>query len=206
MRELLSALEIRRPKHSRRPHMLMRCLVHLGAFCGLRYGEIMGLTRASVDLDGRVLHIRHSLTRWDQLKGPKTASGIRDVPLPRHVAEVLREWLSTYYVENERQLIFRHPNGEMIEHSAVHFLWKSLLRHAVLGDDFDRDHFHALRHFAASIMVDHLPLTDVASLLGHSKFDTTLQVYAHPIAGGHRRHAAFEQMAIAFIAGDATRA
>ena len=37
-------------------------------------------------------------------------------------------------------------------------------------------HFHALRHFAASWMIENgLPLPEVASLLGHSKFDTTLQ-------------------------------
>ncbi len=56
-------------------------------------------------------------------------------------------------------------------------------------------HFHALRQFAGTMMVDNgLPVTDVASLLGHAKFDTTLQVYAHPIAGGHRRHEALERM------------
>ncbi|WP_414711866.1 tyrosine-type recombinase/integrase [Sphingomonas sp. CFBP9021] len=51
-----------------------------------------------------------------------------------------------------------------------------------------RFHFHSLRHFAASMMISHnLPLTDVASMMGHSKFDMTLQVYAHPIVGGTRR-------------------
>ena len=41
-----------------------------------------------------------------------------------------------------------------------------------------------------------LPLTDVAALLGHSKFDLTLQVYAHAIVPGHRRLAALDRMAI----------
>ena len=59
-------------------------------------------------------------------------------------------------------------------------------------------HFHALRHFAASMMVDHgLPLTEVALLLGHSTFDMTLQVYAHPIAGGNRRSEAMQKIAAA---------
>lgn len=66
-------------------------------------------------------------------------------------------------------------------------------------------HFHTLRHFAASLMIEPgLPLTEVASLMGHSKFDMTLQVYAHPIVGGQRRHDTIERMATTMIV-DATR-
>jgi hypothetical protein len=39
-----------------------------------------------------------------------------------------------------------------------------------------------------------LPLTEVASLLGHKKFDMTLQVHAHPIVGGHERSEAINAM------------
>ena len=54
-----------------------------------------------------------------------------------------------------------------------------------------------------------LPLTDVTSLLGHEKFDMTLQVYAHPIVGGNRRREAFERISSAIVSGrdkDATYA
>ncbi len=57
-------------------------------------------------------------------------------------------------------------------------------------------HFHALRHFAASMMIHHgLRGPDVAQLLGHSHFDTTLQVYAHSLADETHHHAAFEGIA-----------
>lgn len=39
-----------------------------------------------------------------------------------------------------------------------------------------------------------IPLTDVASVLGHEKFDMTLQVYAHSIAGGNQRRDFFDRV------------
>lgn len=181
----------------RRVHAVTECCVHIAAFCGLRYGEIMGLTLEHVDVDNRVIRVRHNLTAWDLLKGPKTESGKRDVPMPAHIGEMIRAWVKEFYVENERGLIFRSRNGGAVGQGnfKTHH-WYPLLKAAGLWDEGgDQLHFHALRHFAASAMIEHgLPLPDVASLMGHSKFDMTLQVYAHPIIGGHRRHAAFERM------------
>ena len=43
-------------------------------------------------------------------------------------------------------------------------------------------------------------LPDVASLLGHKRFDMTLQVYAHPIVGGGRHHVGMEKMTTDLLA------
>ncbi len=43
-------------------------------------------------------------------------------------------------------------------------------------------HFHALRHFAASRMIENgWPLPDVSAQLGHANVNITMQVYAHSI-------------------------
>jgi len=198
MKAILSALQARRRWQTPRQHCLAKCTIHLAAFCGLRYGEIMGLTVDNIVFGERPhLQIRHSLTAWDELKGPKTASGNRDVPLPRHVADLLHEWLQHFYQETTRELVFRTVQGTIIVHGNFHgSCWRPTLKQAGLFDPEDILHFHALRHFAASWMIENgLPLTDVAALLGHRKFDMTLQVYAHPVVGGHRRHELFESMA-----------
>ena len=162
-----------------RPQMFMACAIHLAAFSGLRRGEIMGLTLDHIDLDTGVFRIRHSLTAWDELKGPKTMAGNRDVPVPAVVCDMIRAWLARYYVENDRRLIFRSATGGLIAVADFQHRYWALLKRAGLHSNEDQFHFHALRHFAASWMIHHgLPLTDVASLLGHSKFDMTLQVYA----------------------------
>ena len=75
----------------------------------------------------------------------------------------------------------------------------------MLKDGEGAYHFHALRHFAASAMIESgLPMLDVVSLLGHAKFDMTLQVYAHLIIGGSRRHEAIDGMARMLIAAPVT--
>lgn len=195
---------IERETTNRRGYLMLKAAVQLAAFCGLRMGEIFGLTVESIDRKAGVLKIRHSLTQLDELKGPKTAAGNRDVPMPLRVQETLEAWLNLYYVANPRRLIFRMSCGKMV--TPTNFrnnYWVPLLKRAGLHNDpANTMHFHALRHFAASLMIDlGLPLTDVASLMGHEKFDMTLQVYAHPIVGGNRRREAFERISAAITAG-----
>ena len=203
VRHLVELIETCEKGHRVRGHLFTKCCVQLAAFCGLRHGEIVGLTLASVDLESGFLKIRNSLTILDELKGPKTKAGNRDVPMPVKVQQCLKEWLDTYYVANERHLVFRMPDGSEITRANFHLnYWRPLLRRAGLFDKKEVIHFHALRHFAASLMIElGLPLTDVASLLGHEKFDMTLQVYAHPIVGGNRRREAFERISSAIVSG-----
>ena len=203
MQRILTILAERPASKKRRPWAMLACMVDLAAFGGLRAGEIFALRLEHVLLDKRVVRIRHNLTTWDELKGPKTRAGIRDVPIPVRTAQLLRSWLTTHYVENDRDLVFRTTSGGIVTRTNFHRqMWHPLLRRAGLDDGApitgrkDWYHFHALRHFAASWMIENgLPVTEVASLLGHAKFDMTLQVYAHPVAGGHRRQSVMDQMA-----------
>ena len=203
MRALIAGAAQRPKQCRRRVKDLMECGLHLAAFCGLRLGEIMGLTLHNIDFGNRVVRVRHSLTNWDVLKGPKTTSGVRDVPMPSHVCDLLQSWMDKHFVQNSRDLVFRWRNGTIVGPGnwRIHH-WVPLLKTAGLWDEGgDQLHFHACRHFAASWMIEHgLALPDVASLMGHSKFDMTLQVYAHPIVGGNRRHEAFERMSGTLLA------
>ena len=193
---LLRTASVRAPLMKVRAHAYTECMVNLAACCGFRYGEIMGLTLDDVQFDARRLAVRHNLTSWDELKGPKTASGVRNVPLPQHVAVMLGAWITQHYVANERRLLFRTCSGKQIMAPSFHKnAWIPLLARAGLGDG-RRFHFHALRHFASSWMIANgLPVTDVARLMGHSHFDTTLQIYAHPVIAEHKHHEAFDRMA-----------
>ena len=194
---LLVSIETRRWEQHRRSAALTKAAVYLAAFCGLRLGEVLGLTRACVDFDARLIRVRHSLDAWDNLKSPKTAAGRRDVPMPRPLYNALRAW-EAFALPERRGLLFRTKSAGQIATNGFHRnYWQPALHQAGLAPapGQDRFHFHALRHFAASMMiVNHIPLPDVASLLGHASFDMTLQVYAHPIIGGDRRHVALERM------------
>ena len=153
------------------------------------------------NLEARIVRLRHSLTAWDELKGPKTQAGIRDVPLPLHVVALFREWLATFYRENERGLLFtgRHSSRGASSSNFHEKQWHPLLKRAGLHDA-DPFHFHALRHFAASWWIGNgMPLTDVAKLMGHSKVDMTMQVYAHSLSNNSIRSDMVDRMSRALI-------
>jgi integrase len=195
MAKVLATAAARAPGCKPRPAAMMECMVNVAAFCGLRMGEILGLTIENVDLERRVLRVRHSLTQYGLLKGPKTSAGVRDVPLPRHVEALLTSWLSRFYVANDRRLVFRTATGGALSAQNYRVTWHALLKRAGVHVADDPHHFHALRHFTASWMIENgLPLTTVAALLGHSAFDVTLQVYAHPVVAPHMQHEAIERM------------
>jgi integrase len=209
VRRLLAAAETRAPGKQRYTWALTRCMVNLAAFCGLRFGEIFGLTLDHVDLNRRVIKVRHSLTGFDELKGPKTKAGIRDVPMPPHVAQLLRDWIEGgCYEKNDRKLIFRYRRRYKPGMRAANLVtgwrrncWYALLDQAGLGDARDQYHFHALRHFAASWwLLNGVPLTDTANLMGHKSFDLTLQIYAHPLVDQASRTSAFDAMASRLLA------
>ena len=93
MRRLIDVLQHRRFAQKIRPYRMSRSFVLLGAICGLRYGEIVGLKIGALDFERGLISIRLSITAWKQVKGPKTAAGVRDVPMPSIVAAELRAWM-----------------------------------------------------------------------------------------------------------------
>jgi integrase len=63
-------------------------LFEVTMFCGFRRDEVLGLTWAEVDLDEGVAYVRETASG----DGPKSEAGIRMVPLPALVVELLKEW------------------------------------------------------------------------------------------------------------------
>ncbi|MFZ2996273.1 tyrosine-type recombinase/integrase [Sphingobium sp.] len=181
-------LELQRENYKgihKRANAFLRCAVHLAAFCGLRIGEVRGLTVGAIDFDRRMLKVKTNLTDWDELKGPKTDAGKRTVALPDHVAALLSAYMERYHIANERDLMFTQDDGRSIQSGNFHRgTWGPLLFRAGISTDRHKPshHFHALRHFAASWWIAcGWSLPDVAKSLGHSKVDMTLSVYTHAL-------------------------
>lgn len=197
VQRLLAALE-KPSRQAPRAKAFIRAAIYLAAFCGLRRGEILGLTAASVDVEAGVLRIRNSLNGFGEFKAPKTRSGVRDIPMPAIVAEAIKAWMP-FYVGNEHGCLFRTKTGGEIDGNTFHVAyWKPVLKRAGFKQDEKGrwHHFHALRHFAASMMIEHhVSLPTVAAVLGHKTFDMTLQVYAHTVAGGQHRLDALDRIA-----------
>lgn len=202
MRAVIEAIEIREG-NSERGQALIRAAVYLGAMCGLRRGEIMALSWDDIDFAGQQIHVRHNLTPADLLKGPKTRSGIRTVPMAKMVSAALEAW-RPHVVREARGLIFRTRTGGIIRASDFYKdLWHVLLARAGFPPVDGRwRHFHATRHFAGSAWLDAgVPLPEVSRLMGHANMQVTARIYSHAIMEVHHRAKQMEQAANALTSG-----
>ncbi|MGN9913383.1 site-specific integrase [Phytohabitans sp. LJ34] len=126
---------------------------------GMRKGEALGLQWADVDLEARLLFVRHTLVAVDNsrlvLSTPKTP-GSRDwIALSTRAVQALRRRGRRHRAEaltgtasNERGLVFCRPEGQPIrpEHVLRHFYELA----EAAGVPLIR--VHDLRHLAATIM------------------------------------------------------
>ena len=209
IRLLLGTAAVRRFNGTARSQARIECMVHIAVFCGLRQGEIFGLKLKHVRFDKGIIEVRHSLLDNDQLKGPKTAAGIRDVRAPTHVMQMIERYKDRFYKEQDRNphgLLFRTEQGCAFDKATLHRQWHDLISSAVISEDGTPITFHSLRHFCASWLIQNgLSLPEVARYLGHEKFDTTLQIYAHPVMNEAARVEAIERSATALsVERDAT--
>ncbi|PZU77762.1 MAG: hypothetical protein DI530_12280 [Sphingomonas sp.] len=191
---------------TRRSEAFVRCAVYAASFCGLRLGEFLALRWCDIDMEQKIIRVRHSLDVFDNLRTTKTKAGMRDVPMPKILADEFEAW-RIHVAKEDRGLIFRTKSGGKLSTAGFHIhYWQPALEDAGLGPDGSgrRFHYHALRHFAASMMIaGGVPIPDVAKLLGHASFDVTLQVYAHPVMNTTRQHAAIEAIATTLKLQDA---
>ncbi len=185
VRAIFNYIESSRPGQGERERLRNRLFIYLAGALGLRYGEIAALSPESINFDQGTLTVSRSILLNGETKPPKSEAGNRCLPVPQIILAMLLEWRRRFFVANESDLLFTTYNGEWIKHANFWRTWVSILKGSGVGErakNGDRYHFHALRHFAASMMVsNNLPITDVAQMLGHSKVDMTLRVYAHPL-------------------------
>jgi integrase len=117
MKSVIAAIEQPKTHHAPRGQALIRAAAYLGTMCGLRRGEIMGLTWNDVKFESGLLVVASSLNMRDVLKSTKTGDkGRRTIPLPAIVAEALKAW-KPFVVSEPRGLIFRTRTGGIIRAS-----------------------------------------------------------------------------------------
>lgn len=93
----------------------VRALVLLCAWCGPRFGEVVELHRADVDLDQGLLRVRRAVVRLDgaEIVGtPKSEAGLRDVAIPPHLMPLLERHMAEHVGRGRMALLFPHHPGE----------------------------------------------------------------------------------------------
>jgi integrase/recombinase XerD len=138
-----------------------RALVELLYGAGLRVSETVGLERAAIDLEGRLVRCTG--------KGSKE----RIVPIGREAVESLRRYLD----KRHRPELFLNAKGGALTRAGAFLILRRLAESA--GLDPDRVHPHLLRHsFATHLLEGGADLRSVQEMLGHADLATT-ELYTH---------------------------
>jgi integrase len=176
---------------------------------GMRRGEALALHWADVDLEGRMLFVRYTLSDINNttpvFTTPKSRSSHAWIGLSERIVRALhrqaerqrlqRHAASTRY--HDQDLVFTRANGQPLRPEYV-------LRHLhQLADaaGLPRIRVHDLRHFAATTMLtSQVPLAITSKTLRHSTLSTTTEIYGHLLR--HAAHQAVDAIDVALTAAE----
>jgi integrase len=154
-----------------------RALVLVGAYGGLRIGELAGLRRHRVDLLHGTVTVAEIVV---EVRGvlhigpPKTRASRRTVGLPRFVVEELAAHLSG--PADPEAFVFTAPQGGPLRVTGFRArVWRPTTRAAGM----DGLRIHDLRHTAVALWIAAGANPKVAARAGHASVSFTLDRYGH---------------------------
>ena len=142
-------------------------------FCGLRRGELRGLSWDNINFEDKTLSIVKNVTNmcgdhgyW-QITTPKTRTSTRTLPMPDILVNDLKK-LKEYNMKHQYQFtqkyfIFGRHKNEYAKKAEVKEI-----------------RIHDFRHSCASLLINNgANIMIVAKYLGHAKIEETLNTYSH---------------------------
>lgn len=151
---------------------------YLIMYTGCRRGEALALTWEDIDMDKRTIRISKSVyqdSNTPRLKAPKTASGIRTIPLLDRLWERLKP---------SKGLVFPNKYGKYMTEMQFQRAWAQYTEQSGVSCTP-----HQLRHLYATMLYEAGINEKLAQdLLGHAQISTTRDIYTH-IREAHRKDA-----------------
>ncbi|MEC1718421.1 site-specific integrase [Schinkia azotoformans] len=158
-------------------------LLLLGLTSGMRFGELVGLTRSDFDFDNNTIRINKT---WGYLKrhpegfGPtKNEQSNRLIKMDGKTMGHFKNFFKNMPT-NIHQLVFYSPSSKYKVISNTNA--NKLLRKVLTELKIDPISMHGLRHTHASVLLyKKVSIYYVSERLGHGDIDTTLREYTHVI-------------------------
>lgn len=157
------------PQHT---NSLFGVLAYLYLTTGCRRGEAVALQPEDINLEELYIRIDKTV-EWigniPQIKNsPKTDAGIRDIPIPKKLGELLKPFMKQKY-------IFLNEKSELLSNSQLTRGWDKYQKETGITCTP-----HELRHSYATMLFDAGVDVKTAQLwLGHKDINTTLAIYTH---------------------------
>lgn len=162
-----------------------RCAFQTLFYCGLRNGELRGLTWNDINFNRSTLTVNKNIVKVSDPKtgkpytvtSPKTSSSYRTIPISNFLLKDLSDLYNddaNYYGFKDSWYVFGN-----IDPLAATTLLDRKTKNAFMARVKDIK-IHDFRHSCASLLIDSgANITLVAKYLGHSKIDETLNTYSH---------------------------
>lgn len=150
-------------------------LVQLLAYCGLRWGEAVGLRVSDLDMLRRRVNVSRNAVQVgaDIAVGTTKSNKPRSIPIPRFLIEELAEQVRG---KERHDLVFPGPDGEYLRRPNSERGWFRAAARKAGAEELTP---HDLRHTAASLAVSAgANVKAVQRMLGHESAALTLDVYA----------------------------
>ncbi len=163
-------------------HGMERPFIGLLVLAGLRPGEVLALRVSDCTLDAATARITRG---WDYagrvFVEPKTAAGIRTVPLASWLIAELRAHIQREGIEGD-ELLFATSDKTPLDLSNIHRdIWTPLLKKA----EVRKLDLYSLRHtFATLARSSGENAFNVSRAMGHSRSTLVDEVYAHTLQTG----------------------
>jgi integrase len=163
-------------------------------YTGMRPGETAALKWADVDFEQNEIHVHAARESGSsgRIKGPKTASGVRDIPIH---SELLPKLQSARKAVKARptDYVFKTAAGNRQNENSLRRLWTGFKRDldiymgaetyrnkiikSVVADDLVP---YCLRHtFCTDLEKAGVPINIAKELMGHSDITMTANIYTH---------------------------
>lgn len=163
-----------------------RALVLLAAFTGLRWGELIGLSRRDIDLDAGTLRVRRNVAELHSgrrlVKEPKSAAGKRTVAIPAVIHTDLSNHLAVYAEQGADGRVFVGAKKATPRRNHFGKLWRKTCEEVGIKGL----HFHDLRHTGNTLAAATGASTrELMTRMGHSTARAAL-IYQHATAERER--------------------
>lgn len=188
VKELFSALA----KHNNKKLSLQ---VKLAVLCGMRLGEIAGLTVEAIDFKNNTITIDKTLQfKSREMFIQKTKTGeSRTIIIPSSLFTELKDyimhikkmriqagdiWEQRYDLDGGKiTFLFSHVTGKPNRGTCIQENWKRFINY---NTNLPYLNFHGLRHTCATLLIQAgANITVVKELLGHTDIGMTVNHYAH---------------------------
>ena len=155
--------------------------IYISLHTGLRIGEVCSLAWNDIDMNKRVIHVRHTVARIRSsssagstllvIDTPKTKASKRDIPISSTLLPILLK-LKTL---SSKGFLLTGTN-EFIKPRTFEYRYHKILDECGITSV----NYHALRHtFATRCVEAGVDIKSLSEILGHGNVSVTLNTYVH---------------------------